>query len=229
MTECPCLLPQYEDRRWPELQLHVDPPGPACPAWNDLLALIDRAAEDGRETFAPVRELGPDPASQLTTLPPTIGKLTRVKRLDLHGSRLVRLPPEVGRMTALESLDAYTAYRLHWYPYEITRYPRLADSRVSTRALYGNRKYRPPFPHLPQSIAQVAPDRCSGCDGPFDTAGPRQVWVSLRVAADVLPLLVHACSDACVARLPPPPEGYVRRPHTGGLALAQPERGEMYR
>lgn len=34
------------------------------------------------------------------------------------------------------------------FPYELTRCPRLRASVVSTRALYGNFKYRPPFPAL---------------------------------------------------------------------------------
>ncbi|WP_257581710.1 hypothetical protein [Streptomyces sp. TLI_146] len=33
-------------------------------------------------------------------------------------------------------------------------------------------------------------------------AGLHQVWISLRVATDVLPLLVNACSSGCVAALP---------------------------
>ena len=60
--------------------------------------------------------------------------------MNLYGSGLVRIPPEVGEMTALEDFDPYTSYRLHWFPFEITRCPKLKDSRVSTRALYGNFK-----------------------------------------------------------------------------------------
>ncbi|GGV23742.1 hypothetical protein GCM10010495_44190 [Kitasatospora herbaricolor] len=58
------------------------------------------------------------------------------------------------------------------------------------------------------------------CDGPVTR--PRRVWISLRVATDVLPLLVNACSVACVAALPAPPKGYVRGPHSGGPAVRQP-------
>ncbi|MEV4556323.1 hypothetical protein AB0K51_04905 [Kitasatospora sp. NPDC049285] len=49
-----------------------------------------------------------------------------------------------------------------------------------------------------------------------------QAWISLRVATDVLPLLVNACSAACLQALPRPPEGYVPSPHAGGPGLAQP-------
>jgi hypothetical protein len=69
-----------------------------------------------------------------------------VKVLKLYGSALVRIRPEIGEMAALETIDLYTSYRLHWFPFEITRCSRLRDSTVSTRALYGNYKYRPPFP-----------------------------------------------------------------------------------
>ena len=153
-----------------------------------------------------------------------------VKRLELTGTDLVYLPPESGEMACLEDIDTYTSYRLHWYPYEITRCPRLGKSTVSTRALYGNRKYRPPFPQLPSLSPAWLPKTCSVCDGPLIDPAPHQVWISLPVATDVLPLLVHACSETCVARLPTPPEGYVDRPHRGGQALRQPPRGfEVWR
>lgn len=85
---------------------------------------------------------------QVVTLPPTIAELTAVRRLLLYGTNLVRLPPEIGAMTGLRAFDPYTSHRLHWYPYELTRCPELADSTVSTRVLYGNFKFRPPFPAL---------------------------------------------------------------------------------
>jgi hypothetical protein len=48
------------------------------------------------------------------------------------------------------------------------------------------------------------------------------VWISLRVATDVLPLLVNACSRGCVEALPTPPDGYVATPHRGGPEVVQP-------
>ena len=65
----------------------------------------------------------------------------------LYGSNLVRIPAEIGAMTSLEEFTPYTSYRLHWFPYELTRCPRLVRSTVSSSALYGNFKYRPPFPN----------------------------------------------------------------------------------
>ncbi len=164
-----------------------------------------------------------------------------VKRLDLYGSCLVPIPPEIGEMAALEEFTPYTSYRLLWFPYEMTRCRNLRDSTVSTRALYGNYKYRPPFPRLdsgaPTAPGRKEPDRlplrrwagsrtrpCSVCDRPFEDRRLHRVWVSLPVATDVLPLLVNACSEECVGKLPAPPEWEVPMPHRGGLRVQQPPR-----
>ena len=42
--------------------------------------------------------------NQLSTLPPEIGRLTALTRLDLSGNQLSTLPPEIGRLTALTTL-----------------------------------------------------------------------------------------------------------------------------
>ena len=143
-------------------------------------------------------------------------------------SSLTRIPPEIGEMSNLEKFSPYTSYRLHWFPYEILRCKNLADSTVSTRALYGNYKYRPPFPKLPQSVSVLAPKCCSVCNGPFGESGPLQRWISLRVATDILPLLVHACSEGCVSNLPTPPDKYINTPHSGGPAIQQPAVDSFY-
>lgn len=208
--------------------------------WRRLLDLIDQAAADGREVFRPLVELTPAERADLVTLPPTIAKLTRVKHFVLYGSPLVRIPPEIGAMVSLEAFEPYTSYSLHWFPYELTRCANLRDSTVSTRALYGNFKLRPPFPALQPDGALAAAwahghdldpgvwgvERivsCSVCTGPIEPDKFQQRWISLRVATDVLPLLVNACSAACTAALPTPPEGYVATPHQGGRAVLQPE------
>jgi hypothetical protein len=218
---CRCLETQKKRRGLRELRLHTESHDSGSDDWKRLLDLIELAAEDGREEFSPARDLGWDDWWQIPTLPPTIGKLKAVKRFDLYRSALVRIPPEIGEMDSLEEFDPYTSYRLHWFPFEITRCKKLADSRVSTRALYGNYKFRPPFPRLPQAID--APTSCSVCGEPFGDLSPIQRWISVRVATDVLPLLVHACSAACLDRLPESASGYVGGAHTGGLGLAQPE------
>ena len=133
-------------------------------------------------------------------------------------------------MENLEELDIYTSYRLHWLPYEVTRCTKLKRSRASTRALYGNYKYRPPFPRIGNETLreEFISDHCSVCGQRCPKAYTQQVWISLRVATDVFPLLVNACSQACIARLPQPTKGYVDHPHTGGLELKQPAMDSFY-
>ena len=198
--------------------------------------LIDEAAADGRAVFKPFVELSAAERRQVVTLPPTIAQLTDVKHLVLYGTNLVRLPAEIGAMRSLEVFEPYTSHRLHWYPFELTRCTRLRDSTVSTRVLYGNFKFRPPFPTLRAvtTVAEAHFDRldpgtwgadavrsCSVCNGPVDHE-LHQVWISLAVATDVLPMLVNACSAACVAALPAPRPGYVPTPHLGGPDVVQP-------
>ncbi|MEU9864844.1 leucine-rich repeat domain-containing protein [Streptomyces sp. NPDC047971] len=228
---CSCL-----DRSRPHprarVGFHAERQDPTAPGWRHLLELVEEAAADGREEFKPLIELSPAERRQVVTLPPTIAKLTAVKHLVLYGSNLVRLPPEIGAMTSLEEFTPYTSYRLHWFPYEITRCRRLTRSTVSTRALFGNFKLRPPFPKLtssPDSLTGLEPERldagrwgftalkgCSVCDDPIAHGGLQQVWISLRVATDVLPLLVNACSAECVASLPGGADNYIPTAHKGG-------------
>jgi len=202
------------------LELHREAQDTECDAWKKLLDLVEQAAHDQRALFAPLREL--EDSHLIVTLPPTIAKLTAVTELILYGSNLVRIPPEIGRMTRLRSFVPYTSYRLHWLPYEITRCPKLVDSTISTRALYGNFKYRPPFPELATAAYPAVTRACSVCDRTFHDTGEHRVWISLRVATDVVPLLVNACSTGCLERLPTPPEGYIGRAHRGGN-IAQPK------
>jgi hypothetical protein len=221
-----------------ETHFHSDVQNTESEGWKRLLELVEIAALDAREEFAPFRELTLEAQSQVITLPATIGKLKSVRRLVLYGSCLVRIPPEIGDMENLVEFTPYTSYRLHWFPYEITRCVKLDESTVSTRALYGNYKYRSPFPRLerplssttgvdlsnlpPERYGAPAIMRCSICRMPLAEAGLHQVWISLNVGTDVLPLLVNACSVKCVARLPPGASGYVSGPHTGGLSVEQP-------
>ncbi|WHM40670.1 hypothetical protein [Streptomyces sp. BPTC-684] len=130
--------------------------------------------------------------------------------------------------------------------YEITRCTNLRHSTVSTRALYGNFKSRPPFPPLtaaatgtpvvdlenldPGIWGATAIRTCSVCDQRIGGGQLHQVWISLWTSgADVLPLLVNACSTACIDALPTPAEGYVQVPHTGGPGVDQPPTGWVRR
>ncbi|MGW4234350.1 leucine-rich repeat domain-containing protein [Streptomyces sp. NPDC004980] len=230
---CHCL-DRREIKGGAQVGFHPDPQDTSAPGWLRLLELIDEAAADGREVFKPLVELSPGERRRIVTLPPEIARLTEVRNLVLYGSNLVRVPPEIGAMTSLEEFSPYTSHRLHWFPYEITRCAGLRFSTVSTRALYGNFKYRPPFPPLRPADGWGAgaadPDRwgadairgCSVCDGPLEDGGLRQVWISLVVGTDVLPLLVNACSARCLDALPAPATGYVPAPHRGGRDVVQP-------
>lgn len=202
-VSCGCLDPSRRQELGREgTRLHLQEQDRAGRPWQRLLELIDVAAADEREVFAPAQDLGPEDWSQIITLPASISKLSRVKHLQLYGSNLVRIPPEIGEMEALENFTPYTSYNLHWFPYELTRCARLVDSTVSTRAIYGNSKNHLPFPKLPVPSEELFPSACSICRGPFHNHGPIQRWVSLQVAKDLLPLLVHACQQSCLKRLP---------------------------
>ncbi|MER5432091.1 leucine-rich repeat domain-containing protein [Streptomyces sp. NPDC002588] len=219
---CDCL--RGGGPRAAEPALHTERQDTSAPGWRRLCELVEEAAADGREVFSPLRELTAEERRQVVTLPPAIAELTAVRQLLLYGSNLVRVPPEIGAMTSLEVFDPYTSYRLHWFPYELTRCANLRDSTVSTRALYGNFKTRLPFPALgPAGSGEAAGVRaCSVCTAPLPPTGPVRVWISLLVATDVLPLLVNACSQDCVDALPPPAEGHIATAHRGGPTIAQP-------
>jgi hypothetical protein len=240
--ECDCfnqnnLLPTGQPQRR-ETWFHAEQQDTECEGWKRLLGLIEQAAADGREEFAPGHDMTEEQWSQVITLPSTIANLKSVKRLLLWGSVLLRLPPEVGEMDSLERFEPYTSHRLHWFPYEITRCKRLTRSLVSTRSLYGNVKNRAPFPKLelqedstvgldlrnlqPSASGTTSIKTCSVCDAPLAGAGLYQVWLSLNVATDVLPLLVSACSRGCISRLPQAPDDYVNAPHIGGPDVRQP-------
>ncbi|MGW0603121.1 leucine-rich repeat domain-containing protein [Streptomyces sp. NPDC002640] len=240
---CDCIAPVRSAGRRPT-RFHTERQDTTAPGWLRLLELVEEAAADGREEFKPLVELSAEERRQVVTLPPTIARLTAVKSLVLYRSNLVRIPPEIGAMTSLESFSPYTSYRLHWFPYEITRCRALRYSTVSTRALYGSYKIRPHFPALagaapegaglgdldPGVRGATAIRSCSVCDGPVTAGTLRQVWLSLWTSgADVLPLLVNACSAACVDALPAPAKGYVEAPHTGGPGVVQPPAGRMPR
>jgi hypothetical protein len=222
---CHCFDAQYDETPFSELQFHAEAQNTECEAWRLLEKLVDNHAAKQSKEFSPGLEMPPELWNQIITLPQSISKLTSVRRLYLYGSNLVRIPSEIGAMESLEELDIYTSYRLHWLPYEVIRCRKLKESRASTRALYGNYKYRPPFPPLGDGVAkaQFVSGSCSVCGGCCSSAAVRQRWISLRVATDVFPLLVNACSEECIRRLPSAAKGYVEHPHEGGLELKQPD------
>ncbi|MFD0304464.1 leucine-rich repeat domain-containing protein [Streptomyces sp. NPDC127119] len=232
---CHCFSPVRVSSPGARTSFHAEIQDTSAPGWLRLLELIEEAAADGRSEFRPLPELSPEERRQIVTLPASIARLTAVRTLVLYGSNLVRIPPEIGSMASLEEFSPYTSRRLHWFPYEITRCARLASSTVSTRSIYGNYKYRSPFPRLLPpgdtvlDLERLAPTRwgataaptCSVCTGPVPATGPHQAWLSRAVATDVLPMLVNACSQVCLDTLPPGAKGYIPTPHRGG-AIEQP-------
>jgi len=145
-ASCDCLSPQYKPRTWQELSLHCEVQDTTSDAWEALEQYIAEVAASGADELNPIMAIGPERWQRIVTLPRSIRNLKSVRFLSLYGSHLVRIPPEIGEMTSLQEFDPYTSYSLHWFPYEITHCMQLKQSRVSTRALYGNHKFRPPFP-----------------------------------------------------------------------------------
>jgi hypothetical protein len=201
-------------------------------AWKALCRYIDELADSGADEFSPREAIGPEMYSGIFTLPETIAKLKHVTKVSLYGSKLKRIPPEVGEMAALRYLDVYTSYDLRWFPYELTPCKNLIQSRVSTRALYGNYTHRLHFPRLEGNPVRYHGDtvKCSVCDGEITYDKTWQLWISLKVGTDVLPLLVNSCSKRCTDSLPTPHPDYVQHAHRGGASVVQPpDYDEMMR
>jgi hypothetical protein len=197
-------------------------------AWKKLCEYVDKVADENREEFSPLDELGQELFSQIHTLPESISKLKKVKKVWLYGSKIKRIPPEIGQMESLEYFDPYTSYNLHWFPYEISKCINLKDSRVSTRALFGNYKNRMRFPLLTHNPVRYFGEtlKCSICEKEITYQQTNQLWLTLRVGTDNLPLLANLCSKECEDKLPKPEIGYVNFAHKGGADLKQPSDKE---
>lgn len=196
-----------------------------CDAWKILCEYVDVVADKQLENFSPIEVLGAEKFAQIHTLPSSIEKLEHVKKVWLYGSALKRIPPEIGKMKSLAYFDPYTSYNLNWFPFEITYCKNLIESRVSTRALYGNYKYRNLFPSLKDNPVRYCNDapNCSICAKVSDAHSFPQYWVTHRVGTDYMPLLVSCCSDECKSQIPEPHDGYVKFPHKGGSGVEQPK------
>ena len=223
---CQCF-DEAGNRNQPVPTLHDDVQDTSCDAWQELVARIERAARDGVEEFSPLDDMSEPDRARIVTLPQSIDQLTRVRTLELFGSYLSRIPPEIGAMRALEYLDVYMSYRLHFLPFELTRCSELKDSRMSTRALFGNFKNRGHFPNLlaeqnAATLARIRPASCSVCGGPLTGPEIRDRWITLSVGTDRVPLLLVACSQTCIGKLPAAAQGYVANAHTGGSSVVQP-------
>lgn len=193
-------------------------------AWKELLKYVDEIAESGNEDFDPREGIGFDNLKDIITLPKSIRKLKKVKRMWLYGSGLKFIPPEIGEMESLELFDPYTSYKLRWFPYEITNCKKLKASRISTRVLFGNYKNRIPFPSLIENKIKYSGEllNCSICRKEINYSNTNQLWITLNVATDPIPMLINLCSKECKDKLPKGNGNYLEFAHKGGEELKQP-------
>lgn len=193
-------------------------------SWGALLDYIEKVVEEEIEDFDPRQGIGVEKFKEIIILPPNIRKLKKVKRMWLYGSNLKLIPPEIGEMDSLELFDPYTSYDLKWFPYEITNCKRLKASRISTRALLGNYKNRKPFPSLIENRIKYSNDslKCSVCGKRIIYAKTDQLWITLNVATDPIPLLINLCSIECGNNLPTGEGNYLELSHKGGEKMNQP-------
>ena len=122
----------------------------------------------------------------------------------------------------LQIFTPYTSYRLHWFPYEMTKC-NLKQTTISTRALYGSYKLRPPFPDLSKEV-WTWPDGdnfCSVCLK--NSTSLDQYWIHQKIGTDIVPLLASVCSILCLSALGDPAPNYVSYPHKGGAFITQPD------
>jgi len=199
--------------------------------WGKLCDIIDRLAEEEAEEFVLVEEIGRRYYSDIYTLPKTISKLKKVKKMVLYGSNLRIIPPEIGEMSSLETFIPYTSYDLHWFPYEILKCKKLNDSTISTRALYGNYKGTLGFPSLAGNPIKYSNEtiKCSVCGKIIDESNFNQLWVSLNIGTDIVPLLVNSCSNECTLSIQKPPKDYIQYPHKGGFNAIERDQNTIFR
>ena len=216
----------------PESKIENDVQDRSSLAWKKLCQYVDEIAESGSDEFVPRAALGNELFAQIYTLPETISKLKKVTKIGLYGSALKRIPPEIGEMESLEYFDPYTSYSLNWFPYEIMECKKLKDSRISTRALFGNYKNRKEFPSLKNNPIRYFGEtvKCSICKKEITYQEIEQLWITLRTGTDTIPLLANICSSNCRLQIPEidlenSSYPYLKNPHKGGSDLSQPPTG----
>jgi hypothetical protein len=226
-AHCACLAVRTKKGTPLVPNMHIEAQDQSMAGWRQVTNLIERLARTSVAILEPSAQIAWEEWMRVITLPPEVAYLSQVKEVRLYGSHLRRLPTEIGRMSSLRELDIYTSYSLHWLPYEVTRCANLSASRMSTRALYGNRNTRLPFPRLSAPIDVLLLATCSVCDQPFDARTPQPFWTTQRVGTDYVPLLIHSCSNACIDPVPSAPSGFFERPHkgSGGVGKQSPSSG----
>ena len=212
---------------WSESILHVEDRSHSQRAWDIACEILAAAAKKGVKELNLGKIMDRPDFMALSTLPESIGELKDLETLILYASNISSIPREIKGCESLRSFQPYTSYRLHWLPYEIRLCRNLTDSCISTRALYGNYKMRPPFPNLRvcQWKWHTGGDYCSICDSV--TENLEQYWISQVVATDVVPLLISVCSKECLGMVGESAQNYVQGPHRGGLELPQPSANWM--
>lgn len=221
-AHCSCLAARTRKGTPGVPNLHIEQQVDTT-GWRTVVELMHSANSAGTRELEPAAHLPWKDWMTVITLPTEIGRCTQIETLALYGSHLRRLPPEIGRLASLQDLDLYTSYSLHWLPYEVTRCKDLARTRMSTRALYGNRKTRLPFPRLHRPVETLIPPTCSICDRGFGERGPNPLWTTARVGTDYVGLLAHSCSRECTLSIPAAPPGFHAAPHKGGGGVGMPD------
>ena len=192
-------------------------------AWDVVREIIDDAENKNTSELNLIQLMDKEDYYALNTLPETIGNLKALRRLIIYGSNISFIPREISGCSNLREFDPYQSHRLHWLPYEIKRCEKLNESRISTRALYGNYKIRSPFPNLKEKkwIWSADNDLCSVCEKVALTL--KQYWISDKIATDVVPLLVSVCGVTCLSKVEEYViKDYIPYPHQGGLTVLQP-------
>ncbi len=220
-------LKQKFPLKWKNINFHFDKYAETQRAWDIVEEVFYKAAKKGTKRLILSEHMDKTDFKALNTLPSSIANLKDLTELQIYRSQISYLPREIMHCKNLRIFTPYTSYRLHWFPYEITKC-QLLKTTISTRALYGNYKLRTPFPDLRQR-AWEWPNKenfCSVCLKKSDQLS--QYWISQRIGTDVVPLLASVCDSFCLSALGDPAPQHVPYPHEGGPLLTQPAPSSFY-
>jgi hypothetical protein len=201
-----------------QIKVRTDSQDRSSIGWENLLKLIDECESNDSIEFNPGHKLLPEEWKGIRSLPKDISKLKFIKHLMLYGSNLQRLPQEIGQLSSLEKFTPYTSYGLRWFPYEIIECKKLKESTVSTRALFGNRKNKKPFPILDSNpVKYHGGNKCSICKQNETQSIFEQYWISTHIGTDLLPLLAIVCSEECFSKIVNRHKDKFEELHKGGV------------
>jgi len=184
-------------------------------AWDELVLQILVAAKNEEKTLTLATK-------SLASIPSCIGRCTELEKLVLMGVGLVTLPPQIGKLYKLSRLQTYCCHAL-FYPFELLNCKKLyvhGDSLyIDLNSLLGRRARK--FPSIPSATEacslspqadlssqdttldgsiDVAP--CSWCQTNWPSSEYTS-WMQGRFPGgdrrDVLPLLGRFCSQTCLS------------------------------